>query len=122
MVAAFGQILRPEVLDLPKWGCINIHGSLLPRGRGAAPIQAAILAGDQETGITIMKMDAGVDTGPMLSQRAIPISPEDTAGTLFEKLAPIGAELLARDFTALSFRGVATATPADGRRHICPHA
>ncbi len=94
VVAAFGQILRPEVLDLPKWGCINIHGSLLPRGRGAAPIQAAILAGDQETGITIMKMDPGVDTGPMLSQRSIPISLEDTAGTLFEKLAPIGANLL----------------------------
>jgi methionyl-tRNA formyltransferase len=94
VVAAFGQILRPDVLDLPKFGCINIHGSLLPRGRGAAPIQAAILAGDYETGITIMKMDPGVDTGPMLSQRAIPISPEDTAGRLFEKLAPIGAELL----------------------------
>jgi methionyl-tRNA formyltransferase len=94
VVAAFGQILRPDVLDLPKWGCINIHGSLLPRGRGAAPIQAAILAGDRETGITIMKMDAGVDTGPMLSQRAIPILPDDTAGTLFEKLAPLGAELL----------------------------
>jgi methionyl-tRNA formyltransferase len=94
VVAAFGQILRPDVLDLPKFGCINIHGSLLPRGRGAAPIQAAILAGDQETGITIMKMDPGVDTGPILSQRAIPISPQDTAGTLFEKLAPIGAELL----------------------------
>jgi methionyl-tRNA formyltransferase len=94
VVAAFGQILRPEALGLPKWGCINIHGSLLPRGRGAAPIQAAILAGDKETGITIMKMDPGVDTGPMLSQRVIPILPEDTAGRLFEKLAPIGAELL----------------------------
>jgi len=94
IVAAFGQILRPDVLDLPKWGCINIHGSLLPRGRGAAPIQAAILAGDKETGITIMKMDTGVDTGPLLSQRSVPISPEDTAGTLFEKLAPVGAELL----------------------------
>ncbi len=94
VVAAFGQILRPDVLDLPKFGSINLHGSLLPRGRGAAPIQAAILAGDQETGITIMKMDPGVDTGPILSQRAIPISPKDTAGTLFEKLAPIGAELL----------------------------
>ena len=94
VVAAFGQILRPDVLDLPKFGCINIHGSLLPRGRGAAPIQAAILAGDQETGVTIMNMDPGVDTGPILSQRAIPISPEDTAGTLFEKLALIGAELL----------------------------
>ena len=94
VVAAFGQILRPDVLDLPKYGCINIHGSLLPRGRGAAPIQASILTGDTETGITIMKMDPGVDTGPMLSQRAIPITPQDTAGTLFEKLAPLGAELL----------------------------
>jgi methionyl-tRNA formyltransferase len=94
VVAAFGQILRPELLNLPKFGCINIHGSLLPRGRGAAPIQAALLAGDKETGITIIKMDPGVDTGPMLSQRAVPISPEDTGGTLFEKLAPVGAELL----------------------------
>jgi methionyl-tRNA formyltransferase len=94
VVAAFGQILRPEVLDLPMYGCINVHGSLLPRWRGAAPIQAAILAGDRETGITIMKMDPGVDTGPMLSQRSFPIAPEDTSGTLFEKLAPVGADLL----------------------------
>jgi methionyl-tRNA formyltransferase len=94
VVAAFGQILRPDVLDLPGFGCINIHGSLLPRGRGAAPIQAAILAGDNETGITIMKMDPGVDTGPILSQRSIPILAEDTAGTLFGKLATIGADLL----------------------------
>ena len=94
VVAAFAQILRPDVLDLPKFGCLNIHGSLLPRWRGAAPIQASILAGDQETGITIMKMDPGVDTGPMLSQRSIPILPEDTAGELFEKLASLGADLL----------------------------
>ncbi len=94
VVAAYGQILRPDVLDLPPLGCINVHGSLLPRWRGAAPIQAAILAGDAETGITIMKMDAGVDTGPTLSQRAVPIAPDDTAGTLFEKMAPLGADLL----------------------------
>jgi methionyl-tRNA formyltransferase len=94
VVAAFGQILRREVLDLPRYGCINVHGSLLPRGRGAAPIQASILAGDQETGITIMKMDPGVDTGPILSQRSIPIAPDDTGGSLFEKMAPLGAELL----------------------------
>ncbi len=74
VVAAFGQILRPEVLDLPEFGCINVHGSILPRWRGATPIQASILAGDQETGITIMKMDPGIDTGPILSQRTIPIS------------------------------------------------
>jgi methionyl-tRNA formyltransferase len=94
VVAAFGQILRPAVLDLPRYGCINVHGSLLPRGRGAAPIQASILAGDQETGITIMKMDSGVDTGPILSQRALPIAPDDTGGSLFKKMAPLGAELL----------------------------
>ena len=94
VVAAFGQILRPAVLDLPPLGCINVHGSLLPRWRGAAPIQAAILAGDQETGITIMKMDPGVDTGPMLSQRAIPLAPDETAGSLFGKMSALGAELL----------------------------
>lgn len=94
VVAAFGQILRPEVLDLPKYGCINIHASLLPRWRGAAPIQAAIQAGDAETGITIMQMDPGIDTGPMLSQRAIPILATDTGGSLFEKLSTLGGELL----------------------------
>jgi len=94
VVAAFGQILRPNVLELPKFGCLNIHASLLPRHRGAAPIQAAILAGDAQTGITIMKMDAGLDTGPMLSQRSIPIEPQDTGGSLFEKLSQMGGELL----------------------------
>jgi methionyl-tRNA formyltransferase len=94
VVAAFGQILRPAVLDLPRFGCVNVHGSLLPRWRGAAPIQAAILAGDEQTGVTIMKMDSGVDTGPMLSQRALPIKSDDTAGSLFERLSVLGAELL----------------------------
>ncbi len=100
IVAAFGQILRPEVLDLPRFGCINVHGSLLPRWRGAAPVQAAILAGDPETGITIMKMDPGIDTGPILSQRSISIGPEETGGTLFEKLAHLGADLLLDTLTA----------------------
>ncbi len=94
VVAAFGQILRAEVLDLPHFGCLNVHASLLPRWRGAAPIQAAILNGDQQSGITIMKMDTGIDTGPILSQQIEPILPEDTAGTLSERLARIGAELL----------------------------
>ena len=94
VVAAFGQILRPEVLDLPRYGCVNVHASLLPRHRGAAPIQAAILAGDAETGITIMKMDVGLDTGPIIRQRAIPIEPQDTGGSLFEKLAAISGPLL----------------------------
>ena len=94
VVAAFGQILRPAVLDLPRFGCINVHASLLPRWRGAAPIQAAILAGDEQTGVTIMRMDAGIDTGPMLSQRSLPIHLDDTAATLSERLACLGAELL----------------------------
>lgn len=94
VVAAFGQILQAEVLELPKFGSVNVHASLLPRWRGAAPIQAAILHGDTETGVTIMKMDAGVDTGPALSQRAIPISKDATAGTLSPILAELGAELL----------------------------
>ena len=94
VVAAYGQILRPELLALPRYGCVNVHGSLLPRWRGAAPIQAGILAGDAEAGITIMLMDEGVDTGDMLSKRAIPIADDDTTETLFNKLAPLGAELL----------------------------
>ncbi len=94
VVAAFGQILKPEVLDLPPYGCLNVHASLLPRWRGASPIQAAILAGDAETGVTIMKMDAGIDTGPLLAQRAMPVFADDTALSLSERLARAGAELL----------------------------
>jgi methionyl-tRNA formyltransferase len=94
VVAAFGQILRPAILDLPQFGCVNVHASLLPRWRGAAPIQAAILHGDEQTGITIMRMNAGIDTGPTLSQKSIQISREDTAGTLTIKLADLGADLL----------------------------
>ena len=94
VVTAFGQILKPNVLELPEHGCINVHASLLPRWRGAAPINAAILAGDTETGVTIMKMDAGLDTGPVLSMKSIPILPEENAGTLSEKLADLGGKLL----------------------------
>jgi methionyl-tRNA formyltransferase len=94
VVAAFGQILKKEVLELPRFGCINVHASLLPRWRGAAPINAAILHGDEETGITIMQMDVGLDTGPMLSQRSIRLTPDDTAGSVFEKLSRLGADLL----------------------------
>jgi methionyl-tRNA formyltransferase len=94
VVAAFGQLLRPEVLDLPPHGCLNVHASLLPRHRGAAPIPAAILAGDAQTGVTLMRMDPGLDTGPILAQRAVPIHPADTAATLAERLAVLGAGLL----------------------------
>lgn len=94
VVAAFGQILRPAVLDLPPHGCINVHASLLPRWRGAAPVQAAILAGDQVTGVTIMRMDAGMDTGPILAQTALAIQAHDTGGSLTDRLAQQGADLL----------------------------
>lgn len=94
VVAAFGQILKPEVLDLPRFGCLNVHASLLPRWRGAAPINAAILAGDEETGVTIMKMDAGLDTGGILAQRAFRLSPDVTAGAAFDALSALGADLL----------------------------
>lgn len=94
VVAAFGQILKKDVLDLPRYGCINIHASLLPRWRGAAPINAAILAGDDETGITIMKMDVGLDTGPMLAVKKIRIRRDDTAGSVFQALSTLGANLL----------------------------
>ena len=94
VVAAFGQILRKDVLDLPRDGCINVHASLLPRWRGAAPINAAILAGDKETGVTIMQMDVGLDTGPMLAKRSIRIKPGDTAGSVFQSLSTLGADLL----------------------------
>jgi len=95
IVAAFGQILRQAVLDLPPLGCVNLHASLLPRWRGAAPIQAAILSGEPSTGVTIMKMDAGVDTGAILSQRALLINAGDNTETLSERLAELGAGLLA---------------------------
>lgn len=94
VVAAYGLLLPKAVLDAPKWGCLNIHGSLLPRWRGASPIQQAVLHGDAETGITIMKMDVGMDTGPMLLKSSIPIEPWMTSGDVFEKLAPLGADLV----------------------------
>lgn len=94
VVAAFGQILPQEVLDIPEFGCLNIHPSLLPRYRGASPIPSAILAGDEETGVTIMLMDAGMDTGSILSQRMVSIRDEDTAQSLGNRLAQIGADLL----------------------------
>ncbi len=94
VVAAYGLILPQPVLDLPRLGCLNIHASLLPRWRGAAPIQRAILAGDRETGITIMQMDAGLDTGAMLSKTAVPILETDTAASLHDTLAAVGAQAI----------------------------
>ncbi len=94
VVAAFGQILPPSVLDLPRYGCINIHPSLLPRFRGASPVAAAILAGDEFTGVSVMLMDRGLDTGPILARAQIAISAEDTAGSLTGKLSQMAARLL----------------------------
>lgn len=113
VVAAYGLILPPWVLALPAGGCINIHGSLLPRWRGAAPIQRAIEAGDAQTGITIMRMDAGLDTGPMLLDQALPIGADETAGTLHDRLAALGARLIVEvlaDHGALQAR----AQPTEG--------
>ena len=112
VVAAYGLILPQAVLDMPRLGCINIHASLLPRWRGAAPIQRAILAGDSETGVGIMQMEAGLDTGPVLLEGRLPISVSDTAATLHDKLAELGARLIveALDGRALS----AQAQPAEG--------
>ena len=100
VVVAYGLILPPEFLAAPRRGCLNIHASLLPRWRGAAPIQAAILAGDAETGVTIMRMDAGLDTGPTLLREAVPITATTTAAVLHDALAAIGARLILRALAA----------------------
>lgn len=115
VVVAYGHILRPEILTIPHHGMINVHASLLPRHRGAAPIQAAILAGDTETGVTTMQMDAGMDTGDMLITRRTPIHPADTAGTLGERLAALGAEALLETMILLG-RGELPRTPQDHDR------
>lgn len=101
VVVAFGRILPKSVLDLPQYGCVNVHGSLLPAYRGAAPIQRAVLDGCKETGVTTMRMDVGMDTGDMLLQARIPITEEDTSGTMFDKLAVLGGELLIETLNGL---------------------
>ncbi len=115
VVAAYGLILPAAVLALPRHGCLNIHGSLLPRWRGAAPIQRAIEAGDAQTGITIMQMDEGLDTGAMLLAEPMPIAPEDTAASLHDKLAAQGARLIVRALDDLAAgRLRARAQPTEG--------
>lgn len=100
-VTAFGRILHAPILNLPPMGCVNVHGSLLPKYRGAAPIQWAVINGETETGITTMLMDEGMDTGPMLLQERIPILPDDTAGTLAPRLASLGGRLLVETISRL---------------------
>jgi methionyl-tRNA formyltransferase len=115
VVVAYGLILPVTALGIPTWGCINIHASLLPRWRGAAPIQRALLAGDSMTGVTIMRMEAGLDTGPMLNSRTTAIGPTDTAQNLHDRLAEMGAELICEsldDFSDGRIREVAQ--PAEG--------
>lgn len=110
VVAAYGLILPRSVLDIPKLGCINIHASLLPRWRGAAPIHRAIEAGDPETGVTIMQMEEGLDTGPMLLMERLPIAAEDTTGTLHDKLAKLGGTMIVDALRKLE-EGTLSATP-----------
>jgi methionyl-tRNA formyltransferase len=102
VVVAYGLILPPPVLEIPRLGCVNIHASLLPRWRGAAPIQRAILAGDSETGVTIMQMDAGLDTGPMLLKRSCPIGPRENAAELHDRLSRLGADAVVEALPALA--------------------
>ncbi len=113
VVAAYGLLLPRAVLDWPRHGCLNIHASLLPRWRGAAPIQHALLAGDAETGVTIMQMDAGLDTGPMLDVERVAITPRETAGTLHDRLAAAGARAVVAVLERLARDGAVAGTPQD---------
>lgn len=114
-VVAYGMILPADVLAVPRIGCVNVHFSLLPRWRGAAPVERAIMAGDAETGVTTMLMDEGLDTGPMLLREAVPIDDEDTAGTLTERLAVRGAELLVETLEGVAQASIAPVPqPTDG--------
>lgn len=110
IVVAYGLILPKPVLEAPRLGCLNLHASLLPRWRGAAPIQRAVMAGDTETGVMVMQMDVGLDTGPVLLAEHMPIAPTSTAGSLHDELSQIGASLMVRALAALS-RGSLQATP-----------
>ncbi|MEX0976935.1 MAG: methionyl-tRNA formyltransferase, partial [Woeseia sp.] len=115
VVAAYGLLLPPELLQLPKQGCINVHASLLPRWRGAAPVQAAILAGDAETGISLMHMEEGLDNGPVYAQQALTIGAAESAGELLERLARLGGELLLMHLDAI-LAGELAAVPQDPRK------
>ena len=113
VVAAYGLLLPSRVLEAPRLGCVNIHASLLPRWRGAAPIQRAILAGDTETGITIMQMDEGLDTGPMLHTLACPVDPRETGGSLHDKLAELGARALMEALPGIAAQSIVPAKQAE---------
>lgn len=112
VVVAFGQILTKEILDMPKYGCVNVHASLLPKYRGAAPIQWAVINGEKVSGVTTMRMDEGIDTGDMILKEEVELDSEETGGSLFERLAKTGAELCVKTLTAIE-DGTATYTPQD---------
>jgi methionyl-tRNA formyltransferase len=120
VVVAYGKILPAPVLQAFPHGCLNVHASLLPAYRGAAPIQWAVINGETETGITIMQLDEGMDTGPMLLKRALPIEPTDTAGSLAERLAPIGAELVLEALSRVEAGGVEATAQDDSRASSAP--
>ena len=115
VVVAFGQILRKNILDLPKYGCINVHGSLLPKYRGASPIQWAVINGDKETGVTIMHMDAGIDTGDMILQEKIELDADETAGSLFDRIAKMSGPVLLKALDEIE-AGTAERIPQDNEK------
>lgn len=119
VVAAYGKILPKEMLDLPQYGCINVHGSLLPKYRGSAPIQWSVINGEKETGVTIMQMAQGVDTGDMLYQKAIPITIDDTAESMFDKLSALGGEMIVE---ALQILEKGELTPVKQDDSLATHA
>ena len=112
IVVAYGKILPVDVLEVAPRGCLNIHGSLLPKYRGAAPIQWAVIDGEPTTGVSIMQLDEGMDTGPVFATREVPIGADDTSGTMYDKLAPVGADLL-REVLASIEAGTAVASAQD---------
>lgn len=119
VVVAYGRILPPAILDLPVYGCINVHASLLPKYRGAAPLHWAVINGEKETGITIMRMDEGMDTGDVLLMESMPLSEEDNVGSVHDKLAELGARLLVKALE-LTGRGKLTGTPQAGEPSYAP--
>ena len=119
VVVAYGMLLPQAILDAPRHGCLNLHGSLLPRWRGAAPIQRAVMAGDSESGVGVMRMEAGLDTGPVALEARLPITPGMTAGALHDALMPLGADLIARALDRLA-QGTLTFTPQPTRGSSTP--
>jgi methionyl-tRNA formyltransferase len=120
VVVAYGKILRPHVLAIPRLGCVNVHGSVLPRWRGASPVQAALLAGDAETGVSLMKMDAGMDTGPVYRSVSTPIGPHEDTASLSARLALLGSDLLLASLLGIESGALVPVPQDDARATTCP--